>query len=278
MGTRPNSLTIARGKVWTLVGPDGKILTYAPTSHARDHVGIGKGGKSIAAGLRSIWALKGLPTRSLLQVSQKTGSRLARTEISGPGEPVVVATGAGAVWVGVRGSGRAPQPETVVKVSPGTLGQQPIDVPGGVQYIAVGEGALWVSERFRRAVLRIELSDGSRREIAVDGLPQGITVGEHAVWVATNGADTITRINPRSGQTRRIDVDYSPTQVAVGGGSVWATARAANRLIRIDATTRKVLDNIETGIRPFALDVSTGNSVWITLLGQDSIQQVTYTR
>ncbi|MGI8506778.1 MAG: hypothetical protein ACR2MK_08245, partial [Solirubrobacteraceae bacterium] len=106
----------------------------------------------------------------------------------------------------------------------------------------------------------------------------GIAVGENAVWVATRGRATITRINPRSGRTRAIDVDYSPTQVAVGGGSVWATARDANRLIRIDPDRRRVIDNIETDQRPFALGVTKGNSVWLTLVNERAIQRVKFTR
>jgi streptogramin lyase/predicted Ser/Thr protein kinase len=278
VGGRPNSLTIARGRVWTLTGAIGEIQTLEPLSGERARVGIGYGGKSIAAGLHSIWAVKGLPTRSLLQISQRSRHRLARTAIATPGEPVIVTTGAGAVWVGVRGPGKNPMPETVVRISPGTLGQQAIDVPGGVQYIAVGEGALWVSQRFSRSVLRIKLGSLAKKVIPVDGLPQGISVGEGAVWVGTRGNDTITRINPRSGETKPIDVDYSPTQLAVGGGSVWATARDANRLIRVDPKRRRVIDNIETGNRPFALDVTKGSSVWLTLVKEGSIQRVKFTR
>lgn len=278
VGRRPNSLTIAGGRVWALAGGTGEVQWFDPVSDKRDSVGIGDGGKSIAASRGSIWAVKGLPTRSLFQISERRVRQVAHTQIAAPGEPVIVTTGAGAVWVGVRTPGTVPVPETVVKVSRDDLGQQPIVVPGGVQYIAVGEGALWVSHRFRRSVLRIKLSDGARKEIGVAGLPQGITVGENAVWVATRGEDTITRINPRSGRTRRVDVDYSPTQIAVGGGSVWATAREANRLIRVDADSRKVIENIETGKRPFALDVTKANSVWLTLLDENSIQRVRFTR
>jgi streptogramin lyase len=169
--------------------------------------------------------------------------------------------------------------ETVVKVSPRNLNrQQPIVIPNGVQHIAVGEGALWVSGRFRRSVLRMNIRSGAMKEIPVDGLPQGIAVGENAVWVATRGKATITRINPRSGRTRPIDVDYTPTQVAVGGGSVWATAREANRLIRINPNRRRVIDNVETDGRPFALDVTKGNSVWLTLINDKAIQRVKFTR
>ena len=286
LGGRPNSLTIADGRVWALTGKTGQIQAYDPARKefvaAND---IGKGGTSVAAGLGYIWAVKGVrdgsvvKLRSLIKLSRRDGRRLAATQIAAAGVPVIVTTAAKAVWVGLRASSNARGPETVVKVSPGNLDrQQSIAIPDGVQYIAVGEGALWVSHRFRRSVLRMKIGSGAMKEIPVDGLPQGIAVGENAVWVATRGKATITRINPRSGRTRPIDVDYTPTQVAVGGGSVWATAREANRLIRIDPDRRRVIDNIETDERPFALDVTRGNSVWLTLVNERAIQRVKFTR
>ncbi|MDX6704417.1 MAG: hypothetical protein QOI48_263 [Solirubrobacteraceae bacterium] len=277
VGPRPNSLTIADGRVWALAAT--QVQTYDPVTRKRDRVGIGEGGKSVTAGLGGIWVVKGLPTRSLIQISKRNTRRIGRAQIASSGEPVVVTTGEGDIWVAVRGPGKIPRPESIVRVSPNSFGQQSIDVPGGVQYITVAKGALWVSQRFKKSVLRIAIASGARKEIPVDGLPQGISFGEKAIWVGTRGSDTITRINPRSGETKRIDVDYSPTQVAVGGGSVWATARDANRLIRIDPNRRKVIDNIETGRRPFALDVTKGRSVWFTLASdEDAIQRVRFTR
>jgi predicted Ser/Thr protein kinase len=282
LGGRPNSLTIADGRVWALMGKLGQVQAYDPATREFDGVDIGKGGTSITAGLRYIWTVKAAPTqglRTLTKISRRNERRLASAQIDAPGEPVIVTTGAGAIWVGVRTASQIEVPETVVKVSPGNLArQQTIRIPGGVQYIAVGEGALWVSQRFRQSVLRMKIGSGEMREIPVDGLPQGIAVGENAVWVATRGRATITRINPRSGRTRPIDVDYTPTQVAVGGGSVWATARDANRLIRIDPDSRRVIDNIETDQRPFALGVTKGNSVWLTLANERAIQRVKFTR
>jgi len=280
VGARPNALTIAGGKVWVLTGATGSLLTRdAATGRRDDRFGTGQGGKSVADGFRSMWVLKGVPTRSLLRISQRTGARLDRTQISVPGDPVLVVTGAKHVWVAVRNVRLADHsPETVMKIMPGSLGQQPITVPGGVEYIAVGEGALWVAHRFRKTVLRVDLRSGARREINVRGLPQSIAIGEDAVWVATSGEDTITRINPRTGNARSIAVDYTPERVAVGGGSIWSTARQANQLIRIDPDTRSVVENIKTGSRPYALEVTKGTALWLTLLGEDSIQRVKFTK
>jgi streptogramin lyase len=147
-----------------------------------------------------------------------------------------------------------------------------------VQDLAVGAGAVWVSNRFSSTVTRIRTSDGRQDVVPVGRDPKGIAVGEGAVWVASSGDDEITRINPRSLQTRSIPLQAIPERVTVGGGSVWATAKEAGRLIRIDARTRRVVDRIETGLRPFALDITRGRAVWLTLLDQDAVQRVRFSR
>ena len=56
------------------------------------------------------------------------------------------------------------------------------------------------------------------------------------------------------------------------------TAKEAGRLIRVDARTRKVRERIETGSRPFALDVTQGRAVWLTLLDSNGLQRVRFYR
>ena len=108
--------------------------------------------------------------------------------------------------------------------------------------------------------------------------PNGVAVGYGAVWVAAAADNAINRINPRSYRRRDIPIGDSPTRVAVGGGSVWVTARAADRLIRIDPAKRTVRERIKTGRRPFALDVTGGSSVWVTLLAESAVQRIRFYR
>jgi streptogramin lyase len=145
-----------------------------------------------------------------------------------------------------------------------------------VQDLAVGAGAVWVTNRFSSTVTRIGTRDGRPTLVRVGDLPRGIAVGEGAVWVAAAGGDEITRINPRSLQTRTIELHAIPERVTVGGGSIWVTAKEAGRLIRIDPTKRKVLERIDTGTRPYALDVTRGRAVWLTVLDDDGLQRVRF--
>ncbi|HVF79069.1 MAG TPA: protein kinase [Solirubrobacteraceae bacterium] len=278
---RPNALTIAAGDVWALSNREGAIaLADAVTGEADGRLNVGDGASSIAAGFDSVWVTKE-STNTVLRINARTRRRVpgGAIEIARPGRNVAVATGAGAVWVGVRNSDSDDRsPESVVRIDPGTGDQREIAVERGVQDLAVGAGAVWVTNRFSSTVTRIRTSDGSSTRVRVGAAPRGIAVGEGAIWVAAAGDDEITRINPRSLETTSIALQAIPERVAVGGKSVWVTAKEAGRLIRIDADTRKVLERVDTGSRPYALDITRGRAVWLTVLDDDGLQRVRFYR
>jgi len=278
---RPNALTIAAGDVWALSNREGAIaVADAATGISEDRISVGEGASSLAPGFNSVWVTKE-STRTVLRINAKTRRRVpgGAIEVARPGRNVAVATGAGAVWVGVRNT--LPEdhtPESVVRIDPSTGAQQQIPVERGVQDIAVGAGAVWVTNRFSSTVTRISTRNTRAVRVAVGAVPRGIAVGEGAVWVAASGDDKITRINPRSLETKAIPLQAIPERVTVGGGSVWVTAKEAGRLIRIDAKKRKVLERIDTGSRPYALDITRGRAVWITVLDDDGLQRVRFYR
>jgi streptogramin lyase len=279
VGTRPNGLTIAGGRVWALSGPSAEIDIVSPrTNDVARRVIIGADGKSLVGAFDSVWVLKG-KTRSLLRRHVRTGGQVGPVvQIAYAGLPVQIVAGERALWVGVRTPDAVNGEETVVKIDPSTLAQQRIPIPGGVQDIAVGEGALWVSNRFSKSVLRVDARTGVQRAITLTGTPDGLATGAGAVWVATTDEDTITRISPRGLDVQAIPTPSIPTRVTVGGGSVWATALEAGRLLRIDPVRRKVVERIDTGSRPFALDVEHGRAVWVTLIDSGSVQRVRFSR
>ncbi len=279
--TRPNALAIASGNVWTLSNRTGDlVLVDADSGEPRGRLNVGRSGSSLAAGFNSVWVTKEA-TSTVLRFNAKTHRRVSggSVEIARPGRNIAVVTGARAVWVGVRNDRDDDRsPESVVRIDPSTGEQRQIQIPAGVQDLAVGEGAVWVTNRFSSTVTRISVSTGRQAKIAVGPEPKGIAVGEDAVWVAASGGDEITRINPRTLGTRSIRLGAIPDRVTVGGGSVWVTAKEAGRLLRIDARTRKVLERIDTGPRPYALDITRGRAVWLTLLDDNGLQRVSFRR
>ena len=282
--TRPNALAIAAGHVWAMSARDGAIaLVDAETGEGggpRGRINVGPGGSSLAAGFNSVWVAK-QSTPTVLRIDARTRRRVrdGAVQVVRPGRNMAIATGAGAVWVAVRNVSDADRsPEAIVRIDPSTRAQETIQVDGGVQDLAVGEGAVWVTNRFAATVTRIGVRDRRQTRIRVGADPKGVAVGENAVWVAAAADDEITRINPRSFQTRHIPIQAIPERVTVGGGSIWATAREAGRLIRIDARTRKVLERIDTAPRPYALDITRGRAVWLTLLDDNGLQRVRFER
>jgi streptogramin lyase/predicted Ser/Thr protein kinase len=279
--TRPNALTIAAGDVWALSNSEGVVALHdAATGEPNGRLKVGDGASSLAAGFNSVWVTKE-STSSVLRINAKTHRRVrgGAIEIARPGRNVAVVTGARAVWVGVRNRARTDRtPESIVRIDPSTGQQQEFPVEHGVQDLAVGAGAVWVTNRFRSTVTRISTRNGRSMLVRVGERPRGIAVGEGAVWVAAADDDEITRINPRSLQRRSIPLKAIPERVVVGGGSVWVTAKEAGRLIRIDARTRKVLERVDTGSRPYALDITRGRAVWLTVLGENGLQRVRFYR
>ena len=281
MLTRPNALTIAAGKVWAMSFQDGAIaLVDADSGAPRGRLHVGDGGSSLAAGFNSVWVTKE-STPTVLRINAKTLRTVpgGAVEIAQPGRNVAITAGAHAVWVAVRNPSDADHsPESIVRIDPSTRTQRRIAIAGGVQDLAVGEGAVWVTNRFSATVTRIDVGDGSQRVIKVGRGPKGVAVGEGGVWVASSIDDEITRINPRTLRTTHIPIDAIPERITVGGGSVWTTAKEAGRLIRVDARTHKVLERIDVGQRPFALEVTRGRAVWLTLIDADGVQRVRFFR
>ena len=286
IATRPNSITVTKGRVWVMSGSDGKIVVLdTKTGNPVRRVVTRAGGTAVTAGLGSIWAVK-QATGSLLRYDPKTRKRKGAAIVIGvAGDPTSVSTGAGYVWVAVRKHGRRDgSGESLVRVDPrlDPPGQKSIDMPRGAQDVAYGEGAVWITNIYGSSVTRVDPESVTRTgEVPVGGAPNGVAVGEDAVWVAAGLDKALVRINPRTLRTRSTPLGVEPTRVTVGGGSVWVTARYANKLFRIDPETRRRVEAIETGIEPFALDVSGGNSVWVTLVdkqGGDGVQRVRFYR
>ncbi|HEV7807944.1 MAG TPA: serine/threonine-protein kinase [Solirubrobacteraceae bacterium] len=273
VAVEPNSITITKGRVWVMSTKNGSIVVLdAKTGEPLNTIITRSGGTAVAAGFGSIWALKD-KTSNLLRYKRSTRRRIgAPIAISVAGRPVIVATGEKALWVGVRKepeSRRDGTGESLVRIDPSTSppGQQAIAMPGGVGDVAVGEGAVWVTNTFSGSVTRVDPNNlKNTRRIRVGPVPNGVAVGEGAVWVALGRGKAVARVSPRTRKrTATIPLGVAPTRVAVGGGSVWVTARDANRLFRIDPRKRRVRESLETDSEPFALDVTAGHYVYVTL-------------
>ena len=70
IATRPNSITIANGRVWVLSTKSGEIVVLdGKTSRQIDRLSVGQGGSAVAGGFGSVWAVK-RNTRALIRLER----------------------------------------------------------------------------------------------------------------------------------------------------------------------------------------------------------------
>ena len=277
----PLSLAVAAGRLW-VGGRSPRLRIYDALSGKALSGGpyVGVGSHALAYGAKSIWDIN-TTTNRLVRISARNARRIANAtvDLAVPGIAIVVATGARAVWVGVRNRSMITnrRNESVVRVDPSTYDRTPIIVPAGVQDIAVDQRSLWVTNRAASTVTQISTSTLKiTNVIRVGRQPTGIAVGAGAVWVAARGDDALTRINPRTHQTRTIRLKAAPDRVAVGGGAVWVTSRAASLLLRIDPRSTKITERISTGYDPVAVDVAPARTIWLALVLENAIQRLRF--
>ena len=238
---------------------------------------------SLAAGFGSVWVTKSDErTRTVLRINAKTRKRGARAARSR-------SRGRAATWRSPRGRARsgwpcATRPTATTARSrscastPAPASQQQIAVADGVQDLAVGEGAVWVTNRFSDTVTRIRVERrpagprGGRARARRASPSARARSGSPRRWTTRSRASTRAACRTRHIHDRR----RSPS------ASRSAAARCGRRRRRPGASsastreTRKVLERIDTGSRPFALDITRGRAVWLTLLDSGGVQRVRF--
>jgi streptogramin lyase len=285
-GARPQPPAAAvAGKLIRLDPSTGRVVARLP---------IGRSGDAIAVGERSVWVADTADNK-VVRIDPSTSRVIATLHISGPrgiatGEGAVwvvasdlweidpvtngivttvplaglpsgsVATGFGAVWVGLditvarvdpftgsirrldRDLGLNPQiavgdrevwtaagalsassPGFLERVQPSTLDVVAVPITDTISDLTTGPGDVWVISH-NGAVDRIDQSSRKVTRFSVGGGASSVAVGDGFVWVANSTDGTISRINPKTNSVdRRITVGKGATDLAVGDGSVWVT-------------------------------------------------------
>jgi YVTN family beta-propeller protein len=273
VGGRPNNIVLANGKAWVVRSGNPRLavinaetvkrLPYSP------RVGDAPAGE--AAGFGKLWVIN-QSGPSLVPIGLTSHRQEgAAVPLPAHGKAVAVATGARAVWVGVRGN-----PGLLLRVDPRRRQvAKTIELPDGLQNLTVGGGAVWVIARRANTVTRVDIASGNQRSIFVGETPFGIAYGRGAVWVTNNGDDTVTRIDSGSLNTGQIPVGRGPKGIAVGAGAIWVANSIQSTLTRIDPESlRPDALAIDVAINPYGVDTA-GKNVWVTSPGQSKVQRVT---
>ncbi len=275
----PLSLTSTGGTVWVSGRAPYVALYDAHTgTRVQTRPDVGSGAHAITAGHGSVWVLNAT-TNELIRINARNGRRAANSPgtLTTTGQALVIASGDGAVWVGVRAANA--DNDYVLRIDPGGGPRQTLPVPGGVQDLTARGGSLWITNRAASTVTRVNTSTlRIVNVIPVGSGPKGIAVDDDAAWVAAAGDDALSRIDLGTLKVTRIALKTMPDRVAATRGGIWVTARAAGRLLRIDPATGTVRERITTGYDPYALDVVGSDHIWIGLVRGDAVQRVRFFR
>jgi YVTN family beta-propeller protein len=270
------AVAAGEGAVWVRVGDpsgtpgQGSVQRVDPATNAvTARISVGEG-IAIGAGEGAVWATN-TDSDSVSRIDPGTNAVAATIPLRGT-DPYGVATGAGAVWVGVQNPEGVPA--VVERIDPGastvvtSISDAPADIGPGV---AVGAGAVWTAGR--PAVTRLDPTTNrvvARVSVARAG---DLAADTDAVWSAS-GIDPccgsgLVRIDPvTNAVVATISVLDSPTSsVAIGFGAVWTTTvrrpgmQSPFVVARIDPRTNSVAGTLPLSA---AGDVATGfGALWV---------------
>lgn len=192
--------------------------------------------------------------------------------VSGRADPVSIAFGEGALWVGANPRDRTGPTlsGSLLRINPGS-GKQLAAIPIGLApSVAVGAGAIWVTSAGDLTLSRIDPASSRVAAIIPVVCPCSVAADDSAVWVA--GPDSVVRIDP---VTNRVVAEVSlggypnGAEVAIGAGAVWVAywgfplkgGALTGHLVRIDPATNRIVADIPVrGANGLAVGL---DSVWI---------------
>jgi predicted Ser/Thr protein kinase len=270
---RPGNIVLASGKAWVVRSSNARLAVIDAQTVKREPYSprVGDAPAGAAAGFGKLWVVNQSGPALVpigLKSHRQEGSTVA---LPNHGKAVAVATGARAVWVGIRGN-----PGLLLRVDPKRRQvAKTIELPDGLQNLTVGAGAVWVIARRANTVTRVDISSGNQRSIFVGENPFGIAYGRGAVWVTNNGDDTVTRIDSGSLNTGQIGVGRGPKGIAVGAGAIWVVNSIASTLTRIDPETQRPAPrDIDVAMNPYGVDTF-DKDVWVTSPNANQVARIT---
>jgi DNA-binding beta-propeller fold protein YncE len=279
VGKRPNSIAIGNGTVFVTNFSNRRVTLIDEKSAKLSRTGpsVGAGGLDAATGFGAVWVVVGREN-ALYRLDPATGRRIAK--IAMPMAPQTVATGHGAVWVGM--ISRVPGvSDELAEVAPRT-GRvlQTVPFAEGIRTVVSAPSGLWIVHRLAAAVSRFDLPRGAvAQRIAVGNNRLGdAAYSAGALWVTSPLEDSVTRIDVKTGAKVTSAVGRRPQGIAARGAQVWVANFVDHALTRIDPTTSRPMGApVAVPLNPYAVAL-TADSVWVTAVGQGEVARVRYAR
>ena len=276
VGGRPNAIAVAGGRVWVGRFGSPRLLAIDPP-RARVIPGlspeVGIGTVDMALGGGSLWVAVSRERR-LVRLDARTGRLIATIPL--PKAVAAVAWAGGAPWVAFdipednsRGQIARIDPATGVTVASDS-------VRDGVVGMREAFGAHWVLCGRSARLIRLDPVTARRERIIrlLGGRAGGLTIGDDAVWVTLRESDQVARVEIPSGNISRVAVGSAPSGVEVREGRVWVANHASSTVTAVDQRTARVRgEPVEVAINPVDM-ASTGGELWVTTVGDSSVQKI----
>jgi YVTN family beta-propeller protein len=173
---------------------------------------------------------------SLTRIDPATNQVVGAPIVTG-GEPLVVATGFGAVWTADHDDG------TVSRVDPKSATvMATIEVGAAPHSMAVGAGAIWTGNWHDFTLTKIDptLNRAIGSPIALDFRPGAIVAGDDAVWVAAEpdreepDDDRVVRLDPVTGAVvETVHAGARVVALALAENAIWVVTDEPDEVLKI---------------------------------------------
>ena len=277
VGKRPNSIAIGDGTVFVTNFSNRRVALIDEKGAKLGRTGpsVGAGALDATTGFGAVWVVVGRE-KALYRLDPATGRRVAK--IAMPMEPQTVATGHGAVWVGMRSKvpGVSDELATVAQRTGQILRTVPL--AEGIRTIVSTPSELWIVHRLEAAVSRFDVRRGAVvRRVAVGNSRLGdAAYGAGALWVSSPLEDSVTRIDVKTGDKVTSAVGGRPQGIAARGRQIWVANFVEHTLTRINPTTGVPMRaTVAVPLNPYAVAL-TADSVWVTSVGEAKVALVRY--
>ena len=273
VGFRPRDIAVVDGDVWVISATRKRIerIRASTMRHRDPQPSVGRGAVSVAGSGGAVWAA--IPREGrVVKVDTRSGRVLRRVPV--PVTPVLVAAGAGGLWVAGRGADGTPDVIFHFDLAGRLLRQ--VEVPNGVKAMTRGGNRLWVALDDEWGILGFGGNLRTRESVVLTGEATELDYGAGYLWASQSADDSITRYDPRRKLTVTTAVARRPAGVAVGGGRVFVASHTEHSVVVVDPkTSRPVGEPLPMPPNPWAVEAGAGH-LWVSGLGASTLSRIDY--
>ncbi len=273
VGFRPRGIAIANGDLWVISALRARV-TRIDAATLRRHgrqPRVGRGAVSVTAHGSAVWVAISRQGR-VVELDAETGRVVRRLAV--PVAPILVAAGAGGLWVA--GHGPGDDPDVLFHYDAGgvLLGRTALDQDATA--LTLGGGRAWVAFD---GVPRLFSFDGrlrvrSRSWLTAPG--KELAYGAGRVWVSVPADDSVARYDPGDKRPVTTLAARRPQGLAVAGGRVFVASNTSHSVVTLDPETgRPVGEPLTMPPNPWAVAAGEGH-VWVSGVGANTLTRIDY--